>query len=475
MAGPTAEIADAVDHRRMANGGCPGLCRIVAARDGGLCRVRLPLGQVSAAQLRAIAVAAARFGNGIVEATNRANLQLRGVGDDNAAALIDCLVAAGLGPARPETDDLRNVMVSPTAGIDRQQQIDARPLARELLALLERTDRHPIRSAKFGVLVDGGEGIAAIARPHDIWLASVAAGTRTALGIAGSPPTDAADTTPFVLIDPGDAAGAVGALLAFFDAAAANDRSVTRYRDLLVRDSRAAIFERLAGRLPGRIERAANHWRRLTPVPFGHIGLGAQLQHGLVFIGAVPPLSRLSPTMLDRIADIAEGLGDGGIRLTPWQSIILASVPRTVAHDAVAALEQAGLVCDPLHPLAAIVACAGSTGCARALSDTKADALALARAIGPAGKRPPTIHLTGCARSCAHAGVADATLLAAAPGRYELFANSSDANGRIGDANGRLRANGRFGRRIAGDLTVAQAAAWLSQPSALATGRGPSG
>ncbi|MGH7045485.1 MAG: precorrin-3B synthase [Stellaceae bacterium] len=452
MAEPSTEIAAAAGRRGRVNGACPGLFRIVAARDGGLCRVRLPLGQLSAAQLRTIAGVAARCGNGIIEATNRANLQLRGVRGDVESAVADGLVAAGLGPARPETDDLRNIMISPTAGIDRRQQSDIRPLARALLALLERSDRHPIRSAKFGVLVDGGESIAAVDRPHDIWLASFASGAKIALGIDGSPPTEAADATPFVVIDPGHAVAAVAALLALFDEATADDPSVTRFRHVLTRTSRTTIFERLAGRLPGTVERAAHSWRRPLSARRGHIGLGDQIDPGVEFIGAVPPLGRLSPAMLGRIADIAEGFGDGDIRLTPWQSIILPSVPRNAAPDAVTALEQTGLICDRQHPLAAIVACAGSTGCARALSDTKTDALELARAIGPTGEPPRTIHLSGCARACACAGIADATLLASAPGRYELFAKAPGAAS-------------RFGRCIAVDLSVAQAAARLSEPS----------
>ncbi|MGI2232337.1 precorrin-3B synthase, partial [Burkholderia vietnamiensis] len=72
--------------------------RVVAAADGGLCRIKLPGGRLAAAQARAIADAARRYGSGLIDATNRANLQLRGIRDGAAAPLAGALLDAGLGP-----------------------------------------------------------------------------------------------------------------------------------------------------------------------------------------------------------------------------------------------------------------------------------------------------------------------------------------------------------------------------------------
>jgi precorrin-3B synthase len=432
------------------NAACPGLYRIVPARDGGICRIRLPLGHLSAAQARAIAGAAGRFGSGVVEATNRANLQIRGIRRDSEAAIIARIIAAGLAPARPEADDVRNVMVSPAAGIDPQQHFDTRPFARNLLTLLETSEAGRALSPKFCILIDGGESMAAVDHPHDIWLASMARGAKMALGFAGAPPTAADDATSFVAVSRGQAAMAVAAALALFAREAAGDPAVTRFRHLVARGGRAGFLARLAQRLPGVIETGLEilTWRRPQTEPWAHIGLRDQLQTGLVLVGAVPPLGRLSPQMLRHLADIAEGFGDGGLRLTPWRSVFVPSVRHRSASRVVAALAQAGLTCDAARPLASIVACAGMTGCGRGRSDTKADALNLAELLAGAAPVPRSIHLSGCERSCAFPGVADATLLATAPGRYALF-TASQASG------------GRFGRPVAGDLTVAQAVAML--------------
>lgn len=460
MPEPSPDIAAA--RRGFSASACPSLFRIVSARDGGVCRVKLALGQLSAAGARAVAEAAARFGSGTIEATNRANLQIRGIRGEDETALTRSLLTAGLGPARPEADDVRNVMVSPTAGIDPLQQIDALPIARDVLAMIESGAARRTMSAKLCVLVDGGEGVAAVDHPHDIWLASMAGGTRMALGFAGVPPGVAEDETPFVAVRPHQAAGAVAASLALFAEAAARDPEVARFRHLLARIGRPELFARLAERLPGRVERGAPvvSWRRRTPAPLGHVGIGRQFQDGLAFIGAIPPLGRLSPGILVRLAEIAEEFGDGSIRLTPWHSVIVPSVRRERAETAVRALTRLGLTCDPADPLAALAACSGSTGCARALSDTKADALALARALGSAAAASRSIHLSGCAKSCACAGIADFTLLACAGGTYELLAKAGGG--------------GRFGVSLAGHLSLAQAAERLREtaPAKLAAAGG---
>ena len=119
--------------------GCPGLLRIVQAMDGGICRVKLAGGLITAQQAEAVADVAHRYASGVIEATNRSNLQIRGVGTAHQA-LIEPLLAVGLGPANAASDDVRNLMLSPTAGIDPQQVIDTWPLARQILGSLESSD-----------------------------------------------------------------------------------------------------------------------------------------------------------------------------------------------------------------------------------------------------------------------------------------------------------------------------------------------
>ena len=171
---------------------CPGLLRIVQALDGGICRIKLAGGSISAAQAVAVADAAQAYAGGVIEATNRANLQIRGIGAEQQA-LIAALLAAGLGPSNAAGDDVRNLMLSPSAGIDTQMLFDTRPLAGQILATLQNHPRFHELSAKFAVQLDGGEALAMLEHHHDLWLSAFERDGETllAFGLAGCPGLDA--------------------------------------------------------------------------------------------------------------------------------------------------------------------------------------------------------------------------------------------------------------------------------------------
>ncbi len=410
---------------------CPGLLRIVPARDGGLCRVKLPGGRLTSAQARAIAAASTRWASGVLELTNRANLQLRGVRQDGAAALVAELQAAGLGPADPAADDVRNLLLSPSAGRDPQQLRDVRPLAAELLALLEGDRRLHGLSAKFALQLDGGEALARLDHPHDVWLSARAEGY--VLGLAGTPLD-----IPVGLIAPGQEVATVARLLhRFLDLAGPEQH---RMRQLLAQRPLAELLADLDLDLlpvPPSLRAPADAALRL--------GSHQQRQTGFNWVGAQPALGRLPAKSLATVADLAEHHGNGDLHLTPWQGLLLPDVPVDQAAKLLAALATLELITDPAAPLARLVACTGSQGCAKGQADTKGDALRLAERL-PAGVE---VHLSGCPRSCALAGQAPHTLLAMAPGRYDLFVRDATQPGP--------------GRRRATHLSLDEAAAWLAR------------
>ncbi|WP_455925244.1 precorrin-3B synthase [Pseudomonas putida] len=380
---------------------CPGLLRIVQALDGGICRIKLAGGELSAAQARAVAEAAERFAGGVVEATNRANLQIRGITGSHPA-MLEGLLAAGLGPRSSGGDDVRNLMLSPAAGIDPQMLFDTRPLAAQILDSLQSRERLHQLSAKFAVLLDGGEALAMHEHAHDLWLAPLQLGGDIWLGfgLAGCP-GQALAAVP--LHQGHDLVMAV--LERFLDLASPEQ---TRMRHVLAHLSAEDFIAPLAVTL------------RLGPFPVRKAGsdcLGTYPQRhaGKVFVGAAPALGRLDPPMLRGLARLAEQYGDGTLRLTPWQSLIL---PHVVDAPALTlALQALGLLCSASQPLARLIACTGSDGCKKGLADTKADARLLATLL-PAAQ---AVHLSGCTRSCAAAHVAPATLLATSAGHYDLY------------------------------------------------------
>ncbi len=420
---------------------CPGLLRIVPALDGGICRIKLSGGVISAAQAEAVANVAERFAGGVIEATNRANLQIRGI-DGEHAALIDSLMAAGLGPSSAAGDDVRNLMLSPSAGIDRQRLIDTRPLAGQILATLQSDARMHDLSAKFAVQLDGGEGLAMLEHPHDLWLSAVERDGEQwwAFGLAGCP-TDVPASS--VSLDQGHAL--VVAVLELFLEWARPDQ--TRMRHLLVECSFDGFLARLAERVP---LMTLEGWQRtLTPSDL-HIGAHPQRDAECMHIGAVPPLGRLDPAMLRGVAQLARELGDGSLRFTPWQSLLLPGVHRDNATQVIHNLEQLGLRCSADDALAHLIACTGSTGCGKGLADTKGDARQLAVLLQRQG-HALNVHLSGCSRSCAAAHIAPITLLAVSAGRYDLYFRDAAQPG--------------FGALHARNLTIEAVAALLDDRS----------
>ena len=470
---------------------CPGLLRIVAARDGGICRIKLPGGELSAAQARAIADASARHAAGVIELTNRANLQLRGVRSGHETALSAALVDAGLGPM-PATraadasnvasaswaDEVRNVMISPAAGRDPFALVDTTPLCAELLTLLKSETRFAALSPKFALLLDGGERLARLDHPHDVWLAAEGVeGVRFVFGLAGCPParadtdanassaTSAATvaqnvrtgshapahqphvngTGALAAVLPSQVPALVRALLHTFIDLATVD--ATRMRHLLTVHSADALLQHAQRYVEFPLSRDASlaGWRRSNAADASlRLGVHAQRAPGTWHAGGQPPLGRLDAVTLNGLAALAQQHGNGTLRATPWQSVLLPDIPAHALPAVLAGLNALGLACDPAQAIARLIACAGSTGCEKSLADTKTDALQLAARL-PAGV---DVHLSGCARSCAAAHCAPYTLLAAAPGVYDLYRRDGQPG---------------FGQCVARQLTIAQAADMLER------------
>lgn len=418
---------------------CPGLLRIVQAKDGGICRIKLAGGVLTADQADAVAAAAERFAAGEIEATNRGNLQIRGIGSDQAG-LIACLLAAGLGPRDAAGDDVRNLMLSPVAGLDPSMLFDTRPLAQTLLQALETTPRLHQLSAKFAVQVDGGEAMAMIEHPHDLWLSALQLEGEVflAFGLAGCPAND----SPLGAVPVAQGHALVLAVLnRFLDLAKPEQ---TRMRQLLAEHSPEHFIAGLG--LTLRRDPTVLQWRRAATPGSAYLGQFAQRQAGLNAVGGAAPLGRLSPSMLRGAAQLARQWGDGSLRMTPWQSLLLPNIPEQQVATVTGGLTHLGLLCSAADPLARLVACTGSSGCAKAQAETKGDARHLATLITRGGA-PASVHLSGCSRSCAMAHVAPLTLLAQRPGHYDLYQRDPAQPG--------------FGQLRARNLTLKEAGALL--------------
>ncbi|MDR5762570.1 precorrin-3B synthase [Caballeronia sp. LZ035] len=384
---------------------CPGLMRVVPARDGGLARLRLTGGALSADAARAVARAARECGSGVIEVTNRANLQLRGIRADAHARLVDIASAAGLAPATESADDIRNLMLSPLAS-------DAtRTLAADLIAAMQADAALYALSPKFALQLDGGEQLAMLDHPHDVWLAALDGGARFAFGLAGTIPRHQHDAPALGVIPRNDVVPFVTGVLRRFLALAQPDEH--RMRDLLARAGTHALA------FP-ETETALHSWRRASSDATRRLGAHADTNTKTnAYAGAQAPLGRLDAATLDALAALSTTYASGRLAMTPWQSVLIPDLAPHAAHDVLRELRALGLATEPRDPFARLIACAGSAGCAKSRADTKADAQRLAPLL-PAHALTQ-VHLSGCERSCAAAHPVEATLLARTPGHYDLY------------------------------------------------------
>ena len=419
---------------------CPGLLRIVPALDGGICRVKLPGGVLRNAQARAIAEAARHCASGVLELTNRSNLQIRGVLPGQESALIDALLGAGLGPRVAAADDVRNLLLRPAAGLDPQARMDVRPLASQLLDLLQDTPALHALSPKFALQLDGGEALAMREHPHDLWLVAED-DQHLLLGLAGCP-----GDTPLARVEATQALDVVRELLLLFLEQATPEQS--RMRQLLAQTPADELLQRLQARLDFPLQPVPLTWQPSAALDHAPAGIYPQAQNGLCMVVAGAQLGRLHAEQLLTLAELSERLGDGELHLTPWQGVLLGNVAKEKADELLAALGELGLLTQAEEPLLGLVACTGSAACARGLADSKHHALHLAERLRESGARPQ-VHLSACPRSCASARVQPYTLLASSPEHYQLYQRTPEAPG--------------FGRLLVPAMTIDEAGAWFAR------------
>jgi precorrin-3B synthase len=426
---------------------CPGLLRIVQALDGGICRVKLPGGLLSSQQARAIAEAATRCASGVLELTNRSNMQIRGVRSGLENELIQRLLDASLGPRTLDADDVRNLLLSPAAGLDPAAHLDTRPLATELLALLQDTPTLHKLSPKFSIQLDGGERLNMLQHPHDIWFSALPGtpGTpgRLAFGLAGCPVDQ-----PLGVIEVDQLRAFTHALLQTFLRLA--EPSQHRMRELLARIDTSGLLSDVQSQLPFLLQAGPRDWHRSDCAPGIAVGIFEQRQPERMMVVAGARLGRIEAHQLQALAALSDRYAGAELRLTPWQGVLLPNVLQGESQTLRDELSGLGLLTDASDPLAGLIACTGSAGCGRGLADTKADAVRLADLMRRSGARA-RVHLSGCPRSCAAAHVAGFTLLATETDGYTLYERVPGEQGERG-----------FGRPLKTSLTIEQAGDWFA-------------
>ncbi|WP_439494737.1 NirA family protein [Bosea sp. (in: a-proteobacteria)] len=408
-----------------------GLFHVAPAQNSYMCRLRIPNGILTAWQFEGVADLAERRGGGYSHVTTRANLQVREITAENGPAFLEGLVDLGLTAKGSGADNIRNVTGSATAGIDPLELLDTRPHARAWHHHILNDRSLYGLPRKFNVAFDGAGSIATLEDTNDIGFQAVevldgasfegqpvAPGIwyRLALGGITGHKDLARDTG--VVVAPADAIAVSDAILRVFIANGdRTDRNRSRLKYVLdawgFERFLAAVEERLGRRLI-RVETAF-----VAPRPvydrLAHVGVHRQLQPGLNWVGVALPVGKLTVAQMRVIAALARQCGDGDIRLTVWQNLLISGVPDAQVDDVLAHLQAAGLSAETSILRAGLIACTGATGCKFAGAYTKEDALAIAAHCEPriTLDQPVNIHLTGCHNSCAQHYIGDLGLIGA--------------------------------------------------------------
>ncbi|MFB7635452.1 precorrin-3B synthase [Streptomyces sp. NPDC056149] len=398
---------------------CPGALRLHPAADGELARVRLPAGDLTASQARALADAAELLGDGHLSLTSRGNVELRGLPDDCGGRLTALLTGAGLLPS-VRHERIRNVLASPLAGLDHHTPSDVRWWARSLDALLCASEPATALSGRFLFVLDDGRGDVA-GLGGDVTLLAES-GRRAPTGTAFAP---GAASGHGALLRVGEDPAALriaaddvprAALIAaetFLAAAAESDSGAWRVRELpaarplTVHDVRGAL--RAAGITAEPTACAAATGPR-PAVPYADAAVPGPVEGpgGRRALVVLAPLGRLTAGQWRLLAEVAAADGSGALRLTPWRGIVVPGLPASAADRRLGEFAAAGLVTDPASPWRGVTACTGLPGCAKSLTDVRSDAsaaLATGRPVPAGDSAPPVgppVHWSGCARRCGH-------------------------------------------------------------------------
>jgi ferredoxin-nitrite reductase len=212
-------------------------------------------------------------------------------------------------------------------------------------------------------------------------------------------------------------------------------------------------------------ERLGKPFTRVTPEAIAprpavdrmaHIGVHQQKQQGVNWIGVTLPVGKVSCEQMRGIAKIASDLGDGDIRLTVWQNLLISGVRDDNVALATAAIEQLGLSISASHIRAGLIACTGNAGCRFAASNTKLDATKIGDWCEPrvAIDTPVNIHLTGCHHSCAQHYISDIGLIAA---KVAVGDNDDTVEGYHLFAGGGFGPDADIGQEVYRDLKAEEA------------------
>ena len=376
-------------------------------------RIRIPNGLLRSDQVRELAALSEEYGRGVADITVRQNIQLHWVTIESIPDLIERLARIGLTTTGACGDVARNVTGCPVAGIDGCELIDASPFALAIDRELGGNREFYNLPRKFKISVTGCSSWCSYPEINDV---AFTATTRLRDGVRqvgftvriggglSTEPHLAVKLNAFIRRDQVVAVARGVAEIFRASGVLRQSRDQARLKYLFLKhgwtpQSFLAELERQIGfsldpaeeeEIPADIHR-------------DHVGVHRQKQAGLFYIGASVLRGRITPAQLRKVADLADSHGDGQVRATVQQNILLINIPEAKVNQVVNELNAAALPVGVSAFARGTVACTGSEFCKLALTETKGFARWLTRELEerlPDFQEQIRLHITGCPNSC---------------------------------------------------------------------------
>ncbi|HUY86440.1 MAG TPA: hypothetical protein VMU77_04955 [Acidimicrobiales bacterium] len=412
-------------------------------RQGGdafMLRVKAPGGRLNAVQARAIGQAAAEFtrspdpnplfGDAYCDVTTRQTIQLHWLKIADVPRVWERFAKVGLTTVQACGDSSRNVLCCPVSGVDADEVFDAYPVAEAISEFFTGNREYANLPRKFKMSVTGCREDCAQAEINDIgmWPARLDDGTVGFNILVGGGLSDgprmASDIDVF--ITPDQAVEATRAIAQLFgELGNRENRGICRMRYLVQELGPEGFRAEMAKRASFPLQVAGES---LTKRYRGdHIGIHRQRQEGFSYVGLNVPVGRLVAESLIQIARLAEEYGDGELRLTTDQNVVLTGISDAKLDAFLAEPILSRYSPNPGPFQRGVVACTGTEFCRFAIVETKARALGWAKYMdenfadlisgtskGSADSNGALsdrgivrMHFSGCPASCAQPQIAD--------------------------------------------------------------------
>ncbi|MFY9655616.1 MAG: precorrin-3B synthase [Methylocystis sp.] len=391
-----AELCAGASGAPLIKGWCPGALQPMQSGDGLLMRPKILGSRLTLAQAEEIAGVSRDCGNGRIDVSQRAQMQLRGLSDKCYAPALMRLACAGLTAPDMGMEAALNILSSPLPG-------EADALVKSLAQAFARDTTLRSLPSKFLFLADdAGPG-----------LADVVADIRLEIGEGEVRLVAEGARNVAVRLAVGEAAEAAMALARAFIRLRSEAPFARRRMRALIAELGADVVFREAG-----LE--ADQHRNPRPPAKSVTLIGAGAIGDLWLAGLGVPYARLDATQLSRLVVVAEDCGATELRISPWRMILVPLPSQADAEQMVRAAGELGFIVDAEDPRLALLACSGAPECPQALGATRERLDELAPLAARLAHDGVGLHVSGCAKSCARPAASPATLVARGEGFFDL-------------------------------------------------------